>query len=298
VRSAFVVNAACAAFLLFAPPATASSLQYSLIGEVDAVRSRGLGGTGAALEGDGALLWRNPLAAARQAGPTVTVSGQKGYTDDMTWLLSGVYSGAGPFAAAGGIAFYDAGIMTMTAADGTTRKVNAQQELLVVVNASVAPASWAACGATLKGMRSSLLGEYSSEAVAMDLGIGVNPLKPLSMAAEIRNAGRSKYRRDRVRLPTTAVAGASVATGKNSPTILADVGYRFDVREAEWSAGLEYVWLSTLSIRAGAGMPALRNSPVYSLGVGLAGGRMKLEYAIRLADEAGVPNDISLTIKL
>jgi hypothetical protein len=270
---------------------------YSLIGEVGSARSRGLGGGGTALAGDAALLWRNPTAAARQSSPSVTLAGQKGYIDDMTWQLSGAFARGGPWVFAAGAAYYDAGQINLTASDGTSSRVDAQQEALAAVNVVFAPYSRAAGGITVKIIRSELLSRFASAAAAADAGVAFGPVGPLSAGAAILNWGRTlKYRGERLTLPTTAEAGAALATGRESPAIIADFGYRFDVKETEWNAGMEYTWRGALSIRAGAGMPALRNSPVYSLGIGLRGGRIQVDYAIRLAGEAGTPNDLSLTL--
>jgi hypothetical protein len=286
-------------------PAVADDDSSNALDLVEPARTQALGGAAAGIDGDPTAIWMNPAASAN-SGRSLTFGGQRGFIDDETWQASGV-APVGPLAAALGVAYYDSGVITLRNADGTSRRVTGQRDLLVLANAGISAGEALSAGASVKLLRSDLLDEFHATAVAADAGVVVRPGGGIAAGLSIQNAGRRvRYRGEGVPLPIALRAGVAAGTpvegeGGISPDRLTgflDAVWLIRESRVEWRGGVEADWGGTLFARAGVSPSRGDESWRAALGVGVVFGKLRLDYAIQLSGPSALPQVVSLTVKV
>ena len=264
-----------------------------------------LGGPVAGIARDITAVWLNPVAAAGVDGSSLTLSGQRGFIEDMTWQLLATSSAWKGATLAAGIAYYDAGTVELTTSSGASRQVSGQQDFLGLLGISAAILPGLDAGFSAKVMHSELVDEYSSDVAAIDFGIITRFSQTMRAGVILSNAGGDmRYREERIPLPTAVHAGCSADIPVKTPAggveaVLAgflDCGYFPEGDEFEWRGGVEYRWHDTMAVRAGASRPAYRNGWEYSGGLGIQVSRYRLDYATRLKSAESAPHIFGLTV--
>ncbi len=277
----------------------------NLLSFVDSARVQALGGPAACISRDPTAVWLNPVAAAGVDDSSLTLSGQRGFIEDMTWQLLATGSAWKGAALAAGIAYYDAGTVELTTSSGTSRQVSGQQDFLGLFGASTGVLRNLDAGFSVKVMHSELVDEYSSDVAAIDLGVITRFSQTMRAGVILSNAGGDmRYREERIPLPTAAHAGCAVDIPIRTPAggveaalgAFLDCGYFPEGGEFEWRGGVEYRWHDAMAVRAGASRPAYRNGWEYSGGLGIQVSRYRLDYATRLKSTESAPHIFGLTV--
>ncbi len=294
-----VLVAACTAEAAPLPAATLPELTGS-------VRGTALGGATAALGADPGLAWSSPAAPSGAERALVALTGQRGFIDDLTWQALGSLP-AGGWTFTGAAAWYDSGDATVTAPDGTTRRVSAQRELLAAAGAARPLAAWLDAGVTARLIRSELLQQLSAWAATADAGVAARLGPRVRLAAAVVHAGTDlRYDAARVRMPLGLQAGAAlespvdlaIAEERDRVRVTAQAGWRPRDRRFEWRGGVEYARPGLAALRVGAHRPPWLDRWRMTLGVGIEAGRLTVDYATWLSGAEGSPHLVGLTVKL
>lgn len=288
---------------MVSPSVAGAESAPNVLSLIDSARGCALGGAVAAAEGDATLAWHNPSVSAVTGHRWVTLAGQRGFIEDTTWQVLGAFPVGKRAGAAVGVSYYDAG--TVTAGDGSGRRISAQQDMMGMVNGSFAVAEWARAGVSVKGMRTKLVDEFSSGVAAFDAGGVVAPDESLRLGVMLLNAGRAvHYREKRVPLATELRAGVATRQDVSQPggeepgelALFVDAGYPLEEKAVEWHFGLEYRWRGALDLRAGLSRRRRQNPWAYSGGVGLKIRRYRVDYATKVESASGFPQVFSFTV--
>jgi len=284
------------------------------------VRSEALGGAGAALDGGPEMVWANPASASVGAsGWGLAVGGMQGMFGETTRSGVAGYSvwGTDVFA---GFSSYDAGLVTLNALDGTTRKISGQRDVMGVVSESGALGDAGRQGIQVIYMQSEMLGEFRTTVLAGSCGIRADVTDTVSAGAVVRNFGPNMRQvEDVVTLPAVGSAGIMVrsvlgeewnapADAPNQLRLLGDVVCGFASSKVEFLAGAELQLGGVLIIRGGGSIGEKGRVGRVSAGLGVdlggqpdrdgvAGVRFQLDYAIKFMTESfDPPSSFSLSM--
>ena len=291
--------------LLLAARVHADRPATTLLAFMDSTRSRALGGAGAAVAGDPALLWRTPASLGGIADRALVMAGSRGILGDQTWMGEVVAPVSRGATAAAGLAYYDAGTLSLRTDAGDVSRVNAQSDVLVALGLGLERGPVAA-GAAVKALRSELVEQFAVQAAALDLGIQAALGSRLRIGVALSNAGGAlRYRRSEVALPAVVAAGAALsappgwfgAAPEDRVTLLAEGAAGWHAGGGEWRAGAEYAWRGRAALRAGWMRAQPGGATAWTVGLGLAAGWFRLDYATRFGGEAAAPHDASLTVR-
>jgi len=282
-----------------AAPGNARTTVDTALSHVQAPRAQALGGAVAALEGDPALLWVSPATAARLNSAFLALAGRRGRFDEISG--QGLWATPLPTGVlALGALYFDAGVATITASDGSSRSVNLQQDVVGLLSYSVAPFQDIIAGVTLKGLRSEQFGQTTG-ALAGDGGVQFYPDDRLTGGLLVQNLGTSlRYFEDRFELPTTVRAGLawSWPLGADAKVgdrilLLSDAEYAVLARVVFWRGGLEYRWREIAALRAGVYAGPQRK--VFSAGFGFHVSGFQLDYSAQFGGFGDLPHSMSLS---
>ena len=267
---------------------------------VESPRAQALGGATTALGIDATLVWQNPAAAAHVRQPSLTLGGQRSFLGGLTWQALGVLPLGGRNVYSLGLSYYDAGSLTLRMLDGTSRRVNAQQDWMGSLGVGVALSSVASWGVLVKALRSELLDEFTATAAAFDTGVQVRLNKAFKLGVMMQNVGsKLKYRQDKISLPTAWRAGLAYGYRVGTRDLLigmADTVYALQEGALAVRGGVEYQWRGMVAVRAGAQLSEEQQVGNYSAGLGLTVQQYRLDYAIQLDTTFDLPQLFSLTI--
>lgn len=279
--------------------AHASTMQVSALTEVEATRSRAFAGAGIALGHDPTLVWLNPASAAAEEEICITLAGNRGLFDEVTGqgtlsfpLTHGVLSA--------GLHYSDAGTGTFNASNGETLALDLQQDLLFLIGFSKLVVPGITAGFAGKILNSTLFGEYTSRALAGDLGLQVGFGPHLKVGVAVRNAGTQvTYLADAIPAPLSFHGG--IALGRYLPNghailIVSDVEYLYVEKDLAWKTGIEYRIARYVALRGGMRRSTREEIKNYSGGIGVSAGGYRLDYSVRTAGEFSLPHSLSLTI--
>ena len=296
-----------AALILAACTASAAPLPAPTLPELTgSVRGTALGGATAALGDDAGLAWSSPAAPARLTRPLVSVSGQRGFIDDLTFQGLGAMP-VGRFALTAAAAWYDAGEAGVSLPDGTSRRVSAQREALAAAGAACPVAGWLDAGVMVRALRSDLLERVSAWAMTADAGATARVGERFRLAVAAAHAGSDlSYDGVRVRMPFGLHAAAaldtpvdfSFAREEDRVRVSLQGGWRPRDDRFEWRGGVEYARAGLAALRLGAFRPAWTDRWRLTLGIGIAAGRLTVDYATWLSGAEGSPHLVGLTIAL
>ena len=275
--------------------------------KVEATRAEALGGAATALGLDHTLVWLNPAALAQISDSALTLSGQRGFFEEFTGQGLWAFPAANGALAVGAL-YYTSGSMTLNASDGTTRTLNAQQDLMVLIGYARSLLFRMVGGITVKGLRSELFEEASASAVAIDAGVQYRLNRIVKIGVVAQNLGTNlKYIEQTFDLPVVVRGGVVMGRrvgGRASHGSLfegmllavVDAEYMFGDSLRTWRGGLEYLWHGMIAIRAGARLPSKEQLGGFSGGLGLKAGRYRLDYSLQFENTFGVPQTVSLTV--
>ncbi|MEK7766510.1 MAG: tetratricopeptide repeat protein, partial [bacterium] len=246
----------------------------------------------------------NPAAIADRRAPIVSAFMKPEIAGQTTGSLG--YAQATPFGTvAGTLTYKTLGDLSFYYYDEATGKfpfktVNAGSDL--VIAGSFARRAWRdlRAGGTLKLLHSSLLGTFSANAVAMDLGARMPlPLEGASAGVVIRNAGIGlKFVDVSAPLPLEARAGGAIrrAWGDIAAGGALDAGYGVATKALGVGAGVEGTWRRMVSLRLGYRYgSALR---ALDVGLGVAWNGARLDYVLEpLGEGVGMNHGVSLSYR-
>jgi len=281
LRAVLVVVAVVAAGRADAVRRSASGI----LDAVDSPRGRAMAGATTALGADPTLAWSNPTACAGIGRPSLTLGGQRGFQGAVVWQAVGAVPVSRRVVGAVGLSGFDGGSMTLNHSDGTSRRVKAQQDLLLVGNVAVALFAPVSVGVSVKGVRSELIDEFTAAAFAFDAGGQVRIGRSLKVGLVAQNLGsKLKYRDDGMSLPAIVRAGVAYLAdfgAMGAVIAVADEGISLNSGEVTWRGGVEYEWRGLVAIRGGVELPPGDALGRYSAGVGIRAMRYRLDYAIQ-----------------
>ena len=282
----------------------------TLFDQVQPPRSQALGGAATALGQDTALLLTNPASLDATAASEVVLGIRRGIWDDVgSFALAGVPSRLGTFAV--GCFYLDGGRITLNSSDGSSRTVNARQDVAACLSYAVALSPAFSGGITCKALHSRLLEEYGATAVAFDGGVCAKVGDQGSVGLALRNVGSGlRYSEDRVALGSVACLGIAWCwtlpdlqdegrTGgpANFLHLLAGGEEPLDERIIVWKAGCELNLGNQMALRVGAQL-SREQAAGLSGGIGLRPGRYCVDYAIQSAHAGGLQHTVSLAVSL
>jgi len=259
-----------------------------------------MGGAVAGADCDPTLACLNPSTAFGAAASSLTLGGQRGYIGDVSWHALGVFpvSSGGSLVAGG--AWYDAGSVTLRPSGAPPRTVSAQRDLMGLVGAA-AGVNGIRIGFSAKLMNSTLLDEFTSNAVAYDAGIEAGLWGGLSAGVLLQNMGGGiRFEKEDVPLASTLRAGFSGVwpDGGDRLAVFGDMVRDLERRKNGWGGGVEYRWSGTLSFRVGGGERPEGSGIGLTFGMGFEGGSFRLDYASRLEVSEAPPQILALTFIL
>jgi len=297
-----------AAFLAaaFGAPAGATIAPVSLLDGFEPLRIVALGGSGAAVGYDPTLIPANPASCSTLPRTSLTLGGQRGYFGDMTGHGFLAFPLSAGVAVIGGM-YYASPPAILHTASGEARRIVLQQDIESLVAYCGPLSKQVTAGASLKVLHSELFEEFTTLAVAADLGIQVRLSPVFKLGAAVRNGGpRYKYFEEAVAPPTEARLGLAggwiVRTGGNgvAPDVLivaTDVVWNAVSTAASFRAGAEYRLFGVFSFRAGfqAGGAAGQLARLAG-GRGFSNGPYRLDYAVKFSSTFDTPQDLALTV--
>ncbi len=275
--------------------------------KVEATRAEALGGAATALDLDHTLVWLNPAALAQLSDSALTLSGQRGFFGEFAGQVLWAFPIANGALALGAL-YFDSGSITLNTSDGTTRTINAQQDLAGSISYARSLLVRTVGGITVKGLHSKLFEAASANAVAVDFGVQHHPYQAVKVGVAVQNLGtKLKYVNQTFELPAVIRGGAAVewhAGGSPSQKNLfegvlitvVDTEYMFGDGLLTWRGGLEYLWKRMVALRAGIRLPSKEQLGGFSGGLGLKSGRYRLDYGIQFENTFDAPQTVSLTV--
>jgi hypothetical protein len=271
-------------------------------------RLAALAGAGAGLVADPGLLAANPAAAPAPPVRSVAFTGGLGALAGaaaggigVTWPAAG-----GTFSA--GVATYDGGDLTLVTPDDETVTVAARSEWLLLAGYALPLSGRWAAGVHLKWVHSTLLGEFTADAVAVDAGLQVALNDAYAAGLVVRDAGPAfAWDVDRVAAPWQVRLGlAATAEPEGALRDVLPAGSRFTAvvdgaltqggRQGETAGGAEVRLGTRVALRGGV-RSARDEGLVPAAGVGVTAGRFRLDYAIEFRGRDGArPQSIALQV--
>lgn len=294
-----------AALALLGGAAAAFTGPVNVTNRLESPRALALGGIASPLAADASLAWQSPCALAETVRPAVALGGAQGLVDDalghaeLAWPVAGWTLG-------GGGAFYDAGALTLHAADGTDTDVRAQQDWLGQLGAATTALGGSLdLGAAVKYLHSDLFGQFAASAWSGDVGAQFRAARGVKLGLTGQNLfGSLGYAGGSFALPM-ALRGGAAAGGAFGEDLLASavIGageweYLFAEKLLLWKLGLEYQWQGKLAVRAGLRTRGGDQPARLSAGMGVRVGALRVDYALASASGFDVlPQTLGLTVE-
>jgi len=308
---------AAISLLLLVPllPGRLAALGAGGLTRLDPPRAQALGGAGAAVESDAAMVLLNPAAVARVASTSVSVAAQTDWLGGASGTMFGVHPTA-LAAITAGVLYYNAGLVTLNALDGTSRQVNAGTDLVVLAGIARSLTSSLSLGCSAYWYRSQLADAATASTVLADLGAQMRLSPSFKIGLAVKRLGTSvRYLDDRVAPPTTFRAGAAYAVPLDEllPETSAGLHHLVLVADGERDpaskrtvvrGGAEYWWHGLVILRGGgqAGSTQALGSATAGLGLrlltpGNAIREYRLDYCLRLLNGGfDTPHNLSLAL--
>ena len=290
----------------FAVADTASPGGVTILDRLESARSKGCGGGTVAIGGDTNMLWSNPAGCAWTAGPTIALTGNRGYYGDYS--SQGIANLLiGDTVASIGAAYYDAGTVSQFTSQGDMWTRDIQQDWMVAAGYAGRLTSGVSSGATVKYIRGELFEFDRYQLLVGDMGVQANINQVAKVGIAILNIGHSMSPGPRTGQESAVLRGG-VALGwqfdglatsaRDYLVVMADCGYQVSDRGNTYHGGLEYQWGGIVVIRCGALYGTPREASVASLGLGIKAGIYRLDWAMRYSDALDSPQTVSLTIPI
>ena len=289
----------CLSILILGPLADAESGSVNVLNKAGSTRSDAVGGAATAIGRDATLVWLNPASIAQVGQPSITLAGQRGFFGEslgQALLTAPFADGVMSF----GCMYYNTGVAKAYSESGELRTITLQEDFMGAITFGKAVTPALSVGATAKGLNSSVFEEFSSAAVAIDLGAQYRITRSLKMGLAIQNFGtKLRYLEDRIPLPA-AVRGGLAYGFAPSPrdllVLMSDAEYPMSGEGIIWSGGAEYQWNGAASLRAGMRKPAGDELATLSFGAGIIFQQYRLDYSVRIGKEFDSPQTLSLTM--
>lgn len=281
-------------------PATSGGM---VLKQRTSVRAEGMGGAQTAMPAGeaGAVGW-NPASLQSGGFPELSAVFYRGLADDAYGSLNYDMAVNREITCGGSLLFYDAGAFDLTTDSGETSSVSAQRDFLGCLTGAYRfgfLGSGLAVGASVKFLQSTLLGNYSAFAAALDAGALVQlggELKNFRIGAAVKNLGtRLKYIEDADSLPAYGLAGLAcdVYRDKTFSAVFAlDAQSDF---ENSWqgNAGAEISIADVIALRGGYKIASAIES--FTLGIGFTFENFRLDYAFGPVQDLNSTHLASLT---
>lgn len=201
------------ALVLALPPragADSGSTGGATLGRPIGSRALALGEAFSAVEGDLDSIGFNPAGAARMKRPNLQLQYTRGVIEDM--FSAATYGHPFKFGAVwAGVAYYDAGSVTLNFTNGSSSRVKAQQDYVATGGVALALPFGLSAGGQARIYRLRLAETATASGMAADFGGQARtPVDGLTFGASVRNAGPDvKYESEGDPLPLEGRVGAA-----------------------------------------------------------------------------------------
>ncbi|MDD5757314.1 MAG: PorV/PorQ family protein [bacterium] len=294
-----VITIVCSLFVCVQLYAGAGTTGGVILKESLGARSLAMGDAFTAVASGPETIFWNPAGLATMDKPEVSAMYFKEIAD--MGLMSIQY--AQPLAEYGtaGIAIesFSAGDMELNYLDGTSKSVNAQQDVVVNLAYGKELVENFSAGANLKYLNSTLAEAETASTIALDLGCLYRfpQIEGLSFGLNLQNMGGGmKYIEEEDPLSFTMRAGAAFtkALQNNALTISGDLSKPKELSN-RFNLGAEYVYNQVIAIRAGYKFGYDVDS--FTAGFGVKISRYSLDYAFAPKGDLGDNHRISMGIR-
>lgn len=211
-----------------------------------------------------------------------------------------------------GLAYYDAGSLTLNPSVGSQQTVKVEQDWYGLIGGAVRLPEGFSVGAVAKYYDFTLAQAATARGGAFDAGAQWrSPIPDLTFGAAVQNAGSQiKYEQQGDPLPTTLRAGAAFGWSRILPQDPTEIGFdRFlltaDAVKIRYERAAASTGLEMLLPLGGSDYGALRlgytfNSDVdqVALGIGLRQSRFQFDYALGVKRAIGVEHHVSFGVRL
>jgi hypothetical protein len=279
--------------------AAAETGAVNVLNKAGSTRSDAMGGAATAVGRDATLVWLNPASIAQVTQPSITLAGQRGFFGEslgQALLAAPLAQGVMSF----GCMYYNTGTIRTYNEAGDARTMTLQEDFMGAITYGLALTPALSVGATAKGLNSSMFDEVSSAALAVDLGAQYRITQGLKAGLSMQNFGtKLRYLDDEISLPAAVRGGLAYGVspgGRDLVVLMGDAEYPVSGEGMTMSAGAEYQWNDTASLRAGIRLPSGTELATLSFGAGLVVQHYRLDYSVRLGKEFDSPQTLSLTL--
>lgn len=248
----------------------------------------------------------NPAAIAPLAAPVVSAFMKPEIAGQFTGSLG--FASPSPFGAlAGSLVYKMLGDYTYYAYDAATgtfpkKTLSAGSDLILAASYARPVFGSVAAGATFKLLHSSLLADYSANAIALDLGTAmpVSALPGASVGASFRNLGTGlKFVGTSSPIPMEVRGGGAyeLTAGEIGGGGFMDLSFGIAEKAIGLGVGIEGTWRRMVSVRFGYRYGyAIRSIDV---GFGVAWSGARLDYVLEpLGEGFGMNHGVSLSYRL
>jgi len=275
-------------------------------------RAPGLAGAFSAVPAGLDSLSYNPAALAPMDRGAVMTDYTHGIVDDSFGFLGAAQPLTKSVTLTAGLAYYDAGSITLNPTGGAQQTVSVERDWYGLVGGAVELPGRLSVGALAKYYRFTLAEAATARGEAFDAGaLWRSPVRGLSFGAAMQNAGPDvKFEQQGDPLPLTLRAGAAYEFGIDANLDEARIGFdRFlvtaDAVKARDERATAAAGVEMRMPLGGADYGALRGGYAFnneadsvSLGLGLRQGRFLFDYALGIKRVIGVEHHFSFGIRL
>jgi len=201
-----------------------------------------------------------------------------------------------------GFARYDTGAITLNTSGGTSMRVHAQEDMMAMASGGKVFGEGCTVGASVKMLQSRVFEEFSTRAVAVDVGMQVRVLSHGKAALLLQNAGSHlQYFEGALSLPATLCLGFGYAFPnpagmKGTLVSTVETSFADTAHDVVLRGGVEYRWADSFALRGGVNSATAGNDVGLSCGFAASFGKLRIDYAITLSQIYYQPQSFSLTV--
>jgi hypothetical protein len=275
-------------------------------------RSSGMGRAFTAVMGGAESLNYNPGALAFEKGFSITASYLRGFEDVGHGFIAAPLP-LGPLVLTPGFMYFSGGDINLNLSDGTTGKVNAENDRAVYASAACKLGGRLGVGLTAKHVRVELAETASAAALLWDFGALYSAGRGVTLGAAYLNSGGG-FRFEQAADPAPAVKrlGAAWLVEINPPNLMdpsADLTYSEAIFSADWTgyykdkgyyqAGMELNMTMSLGLIVSFRTGYLFDRPAegLTLGFGIAGRDLAFDFSFSPAKAMNTRQQAGLTYK-
>ncbi len=262
-------------------------------------RAQGMGEAFTSVADDATSVYWNVGAMSQVPGTQVNVSYLTGLLDSSYGQVMFTNRFDNNSTLGVGFVLFQGGILQLDQADGSTREVIAQTDLVGQVAYAVQIMPNLGVGLGVKVIDSTLIEEYTAWALAGDLGMKLLLSDQLAVGLTIQNVGTElKFINDGDSLPLTLRVGGSyqLHIDKDHNTLLALDLIKDNDQDFTIHTGAEHWYAKTLAVRLG--YKAGYELESLTAGLGVRWQMLQIDYAFGLVQELNQAHKVSLSIRL